>query len=61
MRYIDLNDEEGTVPVGARFCGIGFKSVTVTYEDVANPHFLAWFFEHVHCRFINPPTKGSTP
>jgi hypothetical protein len=52
VKYVDANGEEGTLEVGEVPCGIGLMSVTMTYEDIADPHFIAWFFENIHNRFI---------
>lgn len=55
MKYVDQKGEDGTIQVGEVRPGVGFVAITVTYADVANPHFLAWFLAEVHCRFVSPP------
>jgi hypothetical protein len=57
MIYVDCAGEQGELAVGEIPCGVGFACVTLTYEDIANPHFLAWFIANIHCRFIS----GSPP
>ncbi|HEX3070780.1 MAG TPA: hypothetical protein VHX14_19580 [Thermoanaerobaculia bacterium] len=54
MRYIDHNGEDGTVQVGEACSGVGFAVITITYADVADPYFLAWFLAEVHSKFVSP-------
>lgn len=48
MKYVDLNDVEGEINPGTAVCGIGFKSVTVTHDDVKDyDYFMKWFTETI--------------
>ena len=53
MRYIDSSGEEGSMPVGAEPVNLAFSHVVISYEDVSNPYFLAWFLKNIHCRFVH--------
>lgn len=54
MKYIDQHGEDGSIRVGDIRPGVGFAAITITYADVADPHFLAWFLAEVHTRFVSP-------
>lgn len=54
MRYIDHTGEAGNMPIDSVPKNIGFAAVTITYDDVSDPHFIAWFFTNIYPRFVNP-------
>jgi hypothetical protein len=54
VKILTTNNEWIDANVGQAFCGIGFKEVVLTPEDVYAERFEEWFSETIIPRFITP-------
>lgn len=56
MKVVLLDGEEREYPVAANFCGVGFRSITLTSKDFEKlakcPDLAAWV-ENIHSRMAS--------